>query len=103
MTEKIIIDGVNVTGCCRFEVEQGEPNNTSHTCDLGGTCDGWENCYYKQLQRLKQENGNLKVALEKIREICKITFVVCDDDCGNANKIVDIIDKINKVLESEEK
>lgn len=61
MTKEIIIDGVNVAECCRFEIEQGKPNNTSHTCDLGGTCDGWENCYFKQLQRLKQENKTLQM------------------------------------------
>ena len=37
-------------------------------------------------------------ALEEIREICKRTFAVCDDDCGNANKIADIITKIDEVL-----
>ena len=46
---EIMIDDVNVAECVRF-TEEG------HDCDLGGTCDGWDNCYYKQLQRLKAEN-----------------------------------------------
>lgn len=63
MTEEIIIDGVNVAGCnyldlfterdeilCRFYV---------------GSCESNDNCYYKQLQRLKQEN---EVLIERDKE-----------------------------------
>ena len=49
MTEKqIMIDGVNVAGCVRLQDDE-------ISCDLGGECKGWENCYFKQLARKTQE------------------------------------------------
>ena len=48
MTDKqIIIDGVNVACCVRLQDDE-------ISCDLGGECKGWGNCYYKQIQREKQ-------------------------------------------------
>ena len=36
---------------------------------------------------LSANNGkNCVSALEEIKEIAKIAFIVCDDECGNANK-----------------
>ena len=89
-------------------------------------CKTYDDCYYKQLKRLQAENEELKAqieqledfiksdgeidhinheytyklkkALEEIREIAKIAFIVCDDECGNANKFAEIQDKINEVL-----
>lgn len=52
MIEEIIIDCVNVVGCVRLQDDK-------ISCDLGGECKGWENCYYKQLKRLDQENKKL--------------------------------------------
>lgn len=59
MTEEIIIDGINVAGCVQLVEEPFYP------CGLGGECKDWENCYYKQLKRLEQENKELK---EKIKD-----------------------------------
>ena len=42
--------------------------------------------------------SNYKQAFEEIREVAKIAFIVCDDECGNANKFAEIQDKINEVL-----
>ena len=54
MTDKqIIIDGVDVAGCVRLQDDE-------ISCDLGGECKGWENCYYKQLKRKEQECEELK-------------------------------------------
>lgn len=47
--EQIIIDGVNVYGCVQFIQEEED------CCNLGGSCKGWPNCYYKQLARTTQE------------------------------------------------
>ena len=46
--EQIIIDSVNVAGCVRLQDDK-------ISCDLGGECKGWGNCYYKQLKRKEQE------------------------------------------------
>ena len=58
MTKEIIIDGVNVAECeflrkCVIPDNEGCAIDDSLCCDVG-------NCYFKQLQRLKQENEELK-------------------------------------------
>lgn len=52
MTDKpIIIDGVDVRGC-----EEINCKVTSPSCyHLNGLCENFPNCYYKQLQRAKDE------------------------------------------------
>lgn len=48
MTDKqIIIDGIDVAGCVRLQDDE-------ISCELGGECKGWENCYYKQLKAKEQ-------------------------------------------------
>ena len=134
MTEEIIIDGVNVAGCGYYEPTlenryKPECNCKETKIELGyyqneystSECEG-NDCLYKQLKRLEQENKELKAykdvnedfkkawdelnekykryrsALEEIREIANDTFHCCDDDCGNARTIKLVIDKINEVL-----
>ena len=60
MTERkqIIIDSVNVIGCVRLQ-------NDEISCDLGGECKGFGNCYYKQLQREKQNSQEARDATIK--------------------------------------
>ena len=58
MTDKqIIIDEVDVAGCVRLQ-------NDEISCDLGGECKGWENCYYKQLKRKGQELEELQETID---------------------------------------
>ena len=54
--------------------------------------------YKAAVFKLTEQRNKLKSALEEIREITKIAFIVCDDECGNANKFAEIQDKINEVL-----
>jgi predicted RNase H-like nuclease (RuvC/YqgF family) len=61
MTEEIIIDGVNVAGCEFYFKDK------KYSCDLSFInqeelckCDDVQDCYYKQLKRLEQENKDLK-------------------------------------------
>lgn len=60
--KEIIIDGVDVAGCVQLVEEPSYP------CGLGGECNGWENCYYKQLKHLEQENKELKEELTELEE-----------------------------------
>ena len=61
MTDKqIIIDGVNVACCVRLQDDE-------LSCDLGGECKGWENCYYKQLKRKEQECEELKKIINEAK------------------------------------
>lgn len=58
--KEIIIDGVNVAGCVRLQDDKT-------SCDLGGECKGWDNCYYKQLKRLQQDYVNLSKSFEHLK------------------------------------
>ena len=61
MTDKqIMIDGVNVAGCVRLQDDE-------ISCDLGGECKGWENCYFKQLVRKTQECEQIKEKYEALK------------------------------------
>lgn len=116
----ILINGVNVAGC-EFYLQ-----DEKYSCDLSFInqeelckCDDVQDCTYKQLKRLEQENKELKAetlqwkqikdmannnkyrsALEEIREIvradCKGCTAECDcnDDCTRYM----IKHRINEVL-----
>lgn len=62
--KEIYIDGVNVAGCGYFCEIDKECNICGMGTDGEDTfcrdCKDNSNCYYKQLQRLKQENEELK-------------------------------------------
>ena len=65
MSNKIIIDGVNVAECKDFEHYKSKDIKglSGNLCKkFGGCpyCEGNPNCKYKQLQRLKAENKRLK-------------------------------------------
>ena len=63
--DEIIIDGVNVAGCKHYRGKYFSDNEYKD-CALyenKGFCEEL-NCYYKQLQRLKQENEELKKEIQ---------------------------------------
>lgn len=55
MTEEIIIDGVNVAGCPYL---YDKTDCSSHDCECIKCVHN--SCFYKDMQRLKQENEKLK-------------------------------------------
>ena len=61
MSRKIIIDGVNVAECDYFVRQRG------FNCYMGKNCNETNDCYFKQLQRLKQENEEVLKQLEFVR------------------------------------
>ena len=82
MTDKqIIIDRVNVAECVRLQDDK-------ISCDLGGECKGWENCYYKQLKRKEQELKNICKAFD-------IEYLI-DKETGN------LIGRCNKLYKKEQ-
>ena len=109
MTEQIIIDGVDVSGCeyCIFAGAEF-PECRIRLSSFEIKCEGY-NCYYKQLKRKETECEelkryeytyldkflDLKQALEEIREIAKSVscFTACDE-----KKLEKIQAKINEVL-----
>ena len=74
MTDKqIIIDGVDVNGCKKYEHEIVRCNTTlKNMCFCGSRCTDKKNadCYFKQLKRKEQECKELKQTLSEIKEIC---------------------------------
>ena len=95
MVAKIIVDNVDVSECAHFDKDNHQ-RKVFDCYEIEGFpnfCKG-DNCYYKQLQRLKAENEKLKQALEDIREIVNALSVV---DKGFANyKIKNIINEVLK-------
>lgn len=128
MTEEIFVDGVNVAGCCYlFKFKGFDDFNEEYTewsCNISGSsCENSDNCYYKQLKRLEQENKKLKKDVQLFK--CLDTFgenechCACrclgNEFCEDADKKINsyrsaleeikamlgygyIVDKINEVL-----
>lgn len=123
----IIIDGVNVAECQYFNKVFNEEPYCNIDEEHLYTCSSEPNCYFKQLQHLKQENEELKKyqytqeylqseiekrqqAIEEIREIAKEFLKDLCDDCGwhntdecnpegySCGEMKKIINKINEVL-----
>ena len=62
----IYVDGVDIVGCVRLQDDET-------SCELGGECKGWENCYYKQLKRKEQElqqamDNYVQLDLQRVKE-----------------------------------
>ena len=84
--KQIIIDGVNVAWCIRLQDDE-------ISCDLGGECKGWENCYYKQLARKEYECQRTEQKLILIRDF--ITDVQIRSSAASVcDKILQIIDEV---------
>lgn len=71
MTEQIIIDGVDVSGCKYFTTEQPHLGVTClDTLSSKLVCSDISNCYYKRLKRLEKENCKLRNEIEKLKQGC---------------------------------
>ena len=74
MTNKpIIIDGIDVSECKKYEHEIVRCNATlKNMCFCGGRCTDKKNadCYFKQLKHKEQECNKYKQTLTEIKEIC---------------------------------
>ncbi len=73
MTDKVIIDGVDVSRCEHYLNKEClcQYNEIDGRIFKLYRCDTFENCYYKQLQRKEQECEELK---EKLNDVA-----CCDD------------------------
>ncbi len=71
MTNKTIIDGIDVSKCnFRLERDNKQKCESSHATGFGVICDceKWHNCYFKQLARAKEEIEKLKAQLQTLDE-----------------------------------
>lgn len=89
MTDKQVIDGVDVSGCKYLYIvyPDNKFNNKSgcyaesERCVKMTRCKNCPNCYYKQLKRKEQECEKLKQTLTEIKEIAKNTIKNVSDRC----------------------
>ena len=113
MTDKsIIIDGVDVSGCKKYEHEIVRCNATlKNMCFCGGRCTDKKNtdCYFKQLKRKEQECEELKKDLTDLSKIidCKngtiLTFKEQLDQLNAENeKLKQTLAEIKEICNSVE-
>ena len=80
--KEIIVDGMDVAGCNFFIEDYQRANNIEgryehckNVCELNGDnyfyCEMNKDCYYKQLQRLKQENEELQTVHKQLKQMIK--------------------------------
>ena len=104
--EQIIINDIDVSECnFRLERNGKQKCECCHATGFGVICDceKWQNCYFKQLKRLEEENKELKeqyvnfrVALGDIKNIIKFRFKTAYMTFGlkETRKIIEDIEKI---------
>lgn len=68
MTEKIIIDGVDVAWCY---ADKKKMKDGLYCFWEGGNCEYNKYCYYKECKRLEQENKELKEKYSHVLELAK--------------------------------
>lgn len=88
MTDKQIIDGVDVCGCNFLGVKLTKKYMCM--CDGIDFCSDEPNCHYKNWQRKEQECDKLKQTLAEIKELMEIeieckTYEI-ENDCFNETR-----------------
>ena len=103
MTDKpIIIDGVDVSGCKKYEHEIVRCNATlKNMCFCGGRCTDKKNadCYFKQLKRKEQEYDNLKAENEELRNFHINLVGVKECDIRELLKLKQTLTEIKEIAE----
>ena len=102
MSDKpIIIDGVDVSGCKKYEHEIVRCNATlKNMCFCGGRCTDKKNadCYFKQLKRKEQECNKYKQTLAEIEEIA---MCIMDDDLEESSAYYNAKQILQKISEHD--
>lgn len=101
MTEEIMVDGIDVSGCSLFNNKTKACMYSRETCNA--ICD--YGCYARNeiIDRLEQENKQMKSVLEEINKIAEPRFVNgLNEEADLCNLAMDRIQtKINEVLGDE--
>lgn len=102
MTKPIIIDGVDVSECEQLASTKSGKYYCYDYSD--GFCEDYKDCIYKQLQRLKAENDELKKEYKHNLSICKVCIYSSEylDDCINGN-CKDGHEEFKKLIESNKR
>ena len=107
MTDKqIIIDGVDVSGCKKYEREIVRCNATlKNMCFCGGRCTDKKNadCYFKQLKRKEQElqeamDNYVQLDLQRVKEYNELVelYKAKEQEC---NKYKQTLAEIKEIAE----
>lgn len=106
MSEKVMIDGCDVSGCEHFNKDFSCPNNLEggyynehNVCECAAQgvitlnlfCKDNPDCYYKQLQRAKEENEILKK-----NRLCDANLVYAYEDLKEDNELMERL--LNDIL-----
>ena len=92
--KEIIIDGVNVAKCQCFENDKCLWCKKYYENNVTPNCKEVKDCYFKQLQRLKQENEELK---KRCEELDKMTGIF---SARLANKYKQSLEKIREIIKT---
>lgn len=65
MTDKIIIDGVDVSGCCCYENGKCLWTKRYYENNIVPDCEKVKDCYYKQLKRTQNALQDIKEMVTK--------------------------------------
>ena len=105
MTDKqIIIDGVDVSGCKKYEHEIARCNATlKNMCFCGGRCTDKKNadCYFKQLKRKEQElqeamDNYVQLDLQRVKEYNELVdlYKAKEQECDKLKQTLAEIEEI---------
>lgn len=121
MTDKVIIDGIDVSGCENLKSNLDCADSAYHLFDMTTRwvkCENCKDCYYKQLQRKEQECEELKQWQADAENILKTQLDnfdkiekhykqaletiknICDEMDGIYPLSQDILDIINEVKDA---
>lgn len=102
MTDKVMIDGVDVNGCefAESSIVDNQIRIICKYCKYRGEfiygCENNPNCYYKQLARKTEECERYKQALEQIKYITTELYLgVKDSDRPYCEKILQKCEVLN--------
>ena len=105
MTDKqIIIDGVDVSGCKKYEHEIIRCNTSlKNMCFYGGRCTDKKNadCYYKQLKHKEQEYEELKEEIKHYKQIAQYHGNLSVKYTNKSAKLKQTLTEIKNIAEKE--
>ena len=99
MTNKHIIDGVDVSECEDYGY-RGKAGYWCHNYDE--PCTDYPNCCYKQLKRKEQECEELKQTLDRIKDIVEKKCLGCANFYNDCNIRFCVIKQILQVIRESE-
>ncbi len=103
MTDKIMIDGVNVSECLYRELWNAAYGKKYNHCKRfpNGCCSKNKNCYYKQLKRKEKECEIFRKANDEKNEFLQSIGISAGGERKRIKYYIDKLKELNKSLQSE--